>query len=123
MLHPEVAYRDCEHCQLYTYDEDSGLPVLHNGQPLRRDRAERPPCRTKTGCFKGTPEVSKALSAKNLLCYRHYLRCRATGSWPLDPLVAYHARLLAEVERECSEAKQLDALQSTMQSAILSLRA
>lgn len=110
MLHPEVAWRDCGHCQKYTYDEDTGLPDIHRGQPLLRDRAERAPCRTKRGCPKGTPELPRSLSERNLLCYRHYLRCKAVGRFPDDPLVAYHARLIMEVERECSDRKQTDAL-------------
>lgn len=103
LLRPELAGRDCGFCQKYSHDDDG--PVLCRGQPRLRLDFERPACRTANGCPKGTPDRQRSLSERNLLCYRHYLRCKATGRFPDDPLVAYHARLISEVERECWEAK------------------
>lgn len=110
LLHPEVAYRDCEHCQKFSYDEDTGQVRIFDGRELPRDKAERPPCRTSVGCPKGTPEQQSSHSVCNWLCYRHYLRCVATGRFPDDPLVAANAVIIMEAEREAWERKQLAAI-------------
>lgn len=59
----------------------------------------------------------KYLFPNNLLCYRHYQRCRATGRWPDDPLVAYHARILSDIERDVWESKQLQTIRNALSSA------
>lgn len=114
MLYPAVAWRDCRHCQKYSYDEQTGLVNVFHGQPLERDRGEPPPCRTTAGCAKGTPEDSRALTPSNWLCYEHYRKCKAVGRFPLDELVAHHAAVIAEVEREAWETKQLQTLRTTI---------
>jgi hypothetical protein len=106
LLHPELAQRDCSVCVRYRHDAQ-GLVTLPNGQPIRRFAADPPACR-KGGCPKGTPENPRTLSPDNELCYNHYRRCRATGLWPNDPLVLYHARILSEIEQGCFSA-QLNA--------------
>jgi hypothetical protein len=108
LTRPELAQRDCGFCQKYRHD-DNGLVFLPSGGLI--PRRDKPACRKK-GCPKGTPEAQKSLSPANLLCYRHYQRCKITGKWPADPLVIYHARIIAEVEREVWEAKQLAAIRN-----------
>ena len=85
-LAPEVANRDCDHCQQYLYDEETGLVRRQKygkggdglGLPvLRRNVAL--PCRS-TGCAKGTPERQLSLSEKNRRAFRHYQICKATIS-------------------------------------------
>jgi hypothetical protein len=34
----------------------------------------------------------------------HFLECRATGQWPDDDLVRYHATLLTRIMDECRES-------------------
>lgn len=114
LLHPEVAFRDCEHCKKYSYDEDTGAVRLFHGQPLPRDAAEKPPCRTSIGCPKGTPENPRALTPENWLCYKHYQRCRVVGKFPDDTLVAEHAVVIHEAEREAWEQKQLETMRSVL---------
>ena len=108
ILYPELANRDCTYCLTYRHDQ-YGPIRMPDGAPIKRFAATPPDCR-KGGCPKGTPEQQRTLSADNRLCYNHYRRCRAIGEWPNDPLVAYHARVLMEVERECSDAKHLQAM-------------
>lgn len=114
LLHPEVATRDCGHCQEFVYDEDSGLPVLFNGEPLPRD-GQLPPCR-RGKCPKGTPENSVELRPHNWLCYTFYRRCAAVGKFPDDPLIAEHAAIIREAERTAWETKQLNAIRSGLPS-------
>jgi hypothetical protein len=94
LLHPQVARRDCNHCQLYQYNEDTGRVEQWRGRPLRRVRGQPPPCRTPQGCPKGSPEESRQLTRRNEQAYDHYLQCRATGRFPDDPLVARNAAII-----------------------------
>lgn len=116
LLHPEVAFRDCGHCQEYSYDEDTGAVRRFHGEDLRRDPAEKPPCRTVAGCPKGTPENPRSLTPRNWLCYKHYQRCHAISRFPDDTLVAEHAVIIQEAEREAWEQKQLDTMRSMLPS-------
>lgn len=113
--HPEVAFRDCDDCQKHVYDEETGLVKLWRDQPrLRIVGVEKPLCRTPKGCPKGTPENPRTLSPQNWLCYKHYQRCAAIGRFPDDPLVAEHAAIIQEAEREAWEQNQLDAIRSML---------
>lgn len=97
--HPLIAFRDCQHCQVYHYDEETGKPYDgRDGSPAKRHRGCPPPCRTAIGCPKGTPENSNALSERNQLAYDHYKTCRATGAFPDDPIVQRNAALFREME-------------------------
>lgn len=116
LLHPQVARRDCNHCELYQYNEDTGLVELWRGQPLRRVRGQSPPCRTPKGCPKGSPEAGRQLMRRNEQTYDHYLRCRATGRFPDDPLVARNAAIIRSVEDlvERRHAEELRMLLSAL---------
>jgi hypothetical protein len=98
LLHPQVARRDCNHCQRYQYNEETGQVETWRGGPLRRVAGQPPPCRTPKGCPKGTPETGKQLTSRNEQAFDHYLRCRATGRFPEDPLVARNAAVIRSVE-------------------------
>src|SRR5579863_9431193 len=99
---PQVAFRNCDHCQMYVYDEKTGRPYQHpphSGRLVVRPAGTCPPCRIAgVGCPKGTPENSRELSAANRAAWRHYRECRATGRFPDDPLVRRHAAIIREVE-------------------------
>ena len=130
-LAPEVAHRDCNHCQLYLYDEKTGLvnrqrfakgddglglPVLRRNVPL--------PCRTAAGCPKGTPERQLSLSEKNRRAYRHYLKCKATGKWPDDGMVGRNAGIIeaaissAEITQTWLTKKHHERLEELLSMAI-----
>jgi hypothetical protein len=135
VLHPEVANRDCGHCQKYLYDEETGalrrqkfgkgpdglgLPVLRGNVAL--------PCRSKDGCAKGTPEGQRSLSRKNWRALQHYFECKATGMWPDDGMVRRNAGIIeaafkrAEITRQWQTTRhQLRA--ETLLHGILQLHA
>ena len=105
--HPRIANRDCDHCQKFHYDEETGEPVRderaegktalgEGGMWYRRDPA---PCRLPKGCPKGTPENPLSLSAKNRRAYEHYQECKATGNFPEDSIVARNAGIIARIEQ------------------------
>lgn len=96
--HPELANRDCNQCTIFQYD-DKGKRVKRRstGRDLRRPRGIGPPCRYGK-CEKGTAENQKVLTAYNRAAYQHYLECRATASFPDDPIVKRNAGLIRSVE-------------------------
>jgi len=102
ILHPEVAWRDCDHCQKYEYDGDGQLALFH-GQPLLRE--SQVPCRTTRGCPKGTPEKPNTLTPENRLCYELYERCQLTGKWPDDDWFLECAITIRRAERAAWEIK------------------
>ncbi len=118
LLHPNVAYRDCSHCLLYLYDEESGQVELKRDRsgPRERDKSCQPPCQTSLGCKKGTPEQSKSLSEKNWLAYQHYQECRAVGQFPDDATVRRNAGLIRMVEDQCDKARQMELMMLAMTS-------
>ena len=80
--------------------------IFYRGLPVERKPHQKPACQTYRGCPKGTPENQNSLSPRNNLAYQHYLRCRAVGRFPDDPMVAYNAKIISEVLAQCS-AEQL----------------
>lgn len=109
IVHPEVAARDCKHCQKWLYDEKTGKVVERHGIPIERPKGTHPPCRLHIGCPKGSPENSRALTSQNRRAYHHYLECRAVGQFPDDPIVRRNAALIRHVEESIKEGK-LDIL-------------
>ena len=99
---PQVAFRDCLQCQQYVYDEATGRPFEHPPHSKRlvpRPDGAPPPCRIAgLGCPKGTPENPLSLSDLNREAYRHYRECRATGSFPDDPIVRRNAAIIRREE-------------------------
>jgi hypothetical protein len=130
-LAPEVAHRDCGHCQEFLYDEETGLvrrqkfakgddglglPVLRRREPL--------PCQTAAGCPKGTPERQLSLSEKNRRAYRHYQMCKATGTWPKDGMVRRNAGIIeaaissAEITQTWLTKKHYERLEKILVESI-----
>lgn len=99
-LHPEVAYRSCEDCQQWLYDLETGARIKSSGREVPRQPSNPPPCRTRRGCPKGTPEEPRSLSRKNLQAYWHYQQCAAVGSFPDDPIVRQNAAIIRMAERQ-----------------------
>ncbi len=99
---PQVAFRDCRHCQQFVYDEETGRPYENpprSGQFVSRPPAAPPPCRLPgVGCPKGTPEAPLSLTPANRAAYRHYRECLATGLFPDDPLVRRNAAIIRAQE-------------------------
>lgn len=103
LFHPVISYRSCEACQKFVYEDEPEKnqwaiePTRH-----KRPAGTHPPCRYGKGdrCPKGTPETSRELTARNRLALEHYLECKATGSFPEDPIVSRNAGVIRQVEDE-----------------------
>ena len=107
---PQVAFRDCGHCQKYVYDEETGKPELSppkTGKPIRRAGKNKAPCLSSKGCPKGTPENPKSLTKQNSAVYRHYRECRAVNHFPDDDWVRHHAALITEIEEHAGRMREL----------------
>lgn len=97
--HPAVAYRDCDHCRKWLYDEKTGKVLTRGGVDVERGSLP-PPCEIKAvGCAKGHYDNPNTLSARNYMAYIHYKECKAVGRFPdEDGLVRRHASIIAELE-------------------------
>ncbi|MEQ8788878.1 MAG: hypothetical protein RIC55_21380 [Pirellulaceae bacterium] len=53
---------------------------------------------------------------RNTLAYEHYLRCRATGQFPIDAIVARNAAIIRSIEEEFERSRidEIHALLSTL---------
>lgn len=106
LLHPEVATRDCGHCQKFLYNPDGTLATYGGAAqiPCQRGPKQLPACRLEIGCPKGTPEQQRSLNLVNVQAYIHYQECRAVGKFPDDVIVRQNARIIRAVEDECERA-------------------
>lgn len=103
ILHPEVAFRDCEHCRNWLYNEhgeNAGQIAEWRGEPYRRPPGVPVPCKTSRGCPKVSPDAGVGLSPQNLRAYLFDRGCRAVGRWPDDPIVRRNARIIQDAEAE-----------------------
>lgn len=117
LLHPTVAYRDCEDCKAWMYDEETGERALRHGRPIKR--AGKPPCGFPTGpdttrCPKGTPEAGIELSERNWLAWQHYQECAAVGQFPDDPIVKRNAAIISRVEKAAEQHRQAEEMRSLL---------
>lgn len=116
MLYPEVAFRSCEDCQKHVYDHETGRREewpAGSGNPVARLPGSLPPCADgPTACAKVSPGAGVELNERNSQCYRHYLECRATSSFPDDALVRHHAAVIRSIEdsAERMERKNLNLM-------------
>lgn len=122
LYHPQVARRDCAHCQKFHYDEDTGLPVKDErggaiGDGTHLYRRGPTPCRTAKGCPKGTPEDPATLNARNREAYRHYLECKAVGNFPGDSIVRRNAGIIRSIE-ESHRRLQAESTQQLLQAVV-----
>lgn len=102
LLHPEVAYRSCEDCKKFIYNHETGVREdwpPGSGRPVPRPPGMLPPCSIgPKACAKISPEANVELNERNQRVYRHYLECRATGTFPDDPIVRENAAIIRSIE-------------------------
>jgi hypothetical protein len=104
-------------------DGGTGDPVLDDrtGEHLRRASSDHAPCRLfaagrrQTPCPKGTPENPVQLSEQNELAFAYNRECKATNSFPDDPIVRWFAAIIEQVERE-EEHRQQALLLATIRA-------
>lgn len=134
VLHPEVAHRDCGHCQAFVYITETGLPARQkHGTPgpdgemplLKRNPRNKPPCMTMgESCPKGSPDKQRSLSERNWRAYRHWQTCKATGKWPEDGIVMRNAGIIeaalqqAEITRQWQTKKHRERVETLLATAI-----
>lgn len=98
------------------YDETTGKRIERHGQPVRRKPGTAPCAFGK--CKKGSPADPAILTPQNEQAYEHYLQCKATSSFPDDPLVKRNAAAImvaedharAEIDRLNENAKAAKSL-------------
>lgn len=110
LLHPEVGQRDCSDCSTYEFNHKSGEMVMRGNprQPVKRPTkgpGSLPPCLSGIACAKGRRGETRELTAKNWQAYQHFKRCKATGHFPDDPIVARNAAIIREVELAIEEGR------------------
>jgi hypothetical protein len=113
LLHPEVAFRDCQDCMKHVYDEKTGRKVERRGKSVARHPKCPPPCRSKAGCPKGAPTGEKGcreLSSKNWRAYQHYKECVAVGDFPKDATVRRNAAIIRMAEESVEETKRAGSI-------------
>ena len=99
LLHPEVAFRDCETCKRFLFNEESGEIETFMGQPQERPKGTFPPCHYgPKECPKGSPEAGVELTQQNLQAYQHYQECKAVGEFPSDGMVKENAATIRAIE-------------------------
>lgn len=105
LLHPEISGVSCDDCKLFLFDLKTGKKELHCGEPIARPKGTKPPCDFGPDqCPKGHYSKPKELSRKNLRAYFHYLKCKATNTFPDDELVRRNAAFIREIEESVDKA-------------------
>ncbi len=111
LINPEIADRSCDDCERFLYTKD-GLETFANGTPKPRPKNVPTPCascpKIPVHVLNGRRvKVSRAdaieLNEVNREAWEHYQRCRATGRFPDDPIVARDASVIRKVERVADE--------------------
>lgn len=100
--HPEIAFRSCESCQAFVYDDD-GSVAQFRGEPIPRPGHLPTPCKTDVGCPKGSPDAGIALSKRNHKAVAFHRRCEAVGRWPADPIVERNAAIIKSADAEADD--------------------
>lgn len=86
MMHPKVAYRDCDHCRAWQYDEATGkVEIGRDGKPV--PRRGRLPCEASIECPKGhwTAPKGRRLTKQEEWAVSLYHSAKATGGAVMSP--------------------------------------
>jgi len=119
ILYPQVASRDCDDCQKWHYDEETGEIATRAGKLM--PRVAEPPCRHRTGCPKGTPENSRELTTENKRIYTSYLTHKACGTHPESEYERRQMRLIRSVEDQIAR-QQTTKTHELLQTLINAVR-
>ena len=101
LYHPEVAFRNCNHCRKFFYDDKTGKPREdRNKQLLPRLKETTLPCVNGEGCPKGHYSKPLKLSPEERQIVDLYGMVRATGGMCLteaernDSITTYSLSLI-----------------------------
>lgn len=109
---PHTFSRSCADCQAYLYDdrgEKMGAPLLRGGKRAPRPAGTKTPCRICPKIPPGRePAPASAVEETEQLraALSHYEECRATNSFPQDPVVRWCAALFRKVEDAADRRSQ-----------------
>ncbi len=97
--HPQVAFRSCDDCKRWLFDEETGKIKKRKGVEIPRPEGVGTPCER---CPKKSPELAHLyeLSAANLKTLEIYWQCRATNGASLkhsDDLLNHNLSLIHQV--------------------------
>ena len=105
---PRIATRDCKHCWLWQYNEQTGLVETFGGKPLRRRGKVK--CLYAT-CEKGHIDEPKAWLPCNAQAFSHWSECRAVGQFPDDAGVRTRAALFEHIDRVLRDGRETKVLE------------
>ena len=106
--HPQVAFRSCDDCRKYIYD-DKGEITLWRGEKALRNGA-KVPCDTAKGCPKGHYDDPVELSDQNRRYYEYHSEIEIMGGIPENEQFRWVTRRLALVADLKSSIKQKGAV-------------
>ena len=125
MMHPKVAYRDCDHCRAWQYDEATGnVEDGRDNNPL--PRRGKVPCDASIGCAKGHWSAPKGrkLTKSEEWAIALYHSAKATGGAILsqDERNCEILTLLFSYLERMHQAKNTSEMASMMTSAMVRLK-
>ncbi|HSG68913.1 MAG TPA: hypothetical protein VLA12_00785 [Planctomycetaceae bacterium] len=107
-----VAYRDCEHCRHWLYDEETGKIHRKNDKDVPRGNIPTPCDDPKQGCPKGHYDKQKTLSVRNQMCYQ-YIKEGEAVNWqgvPHDGVTRRNKAFIDDIEKNAEKAEHLKIL-------------
>lgn len=121
---PRVAYRDCDHCRKWLYDEETGkVRTKRVGRTTETKfvdipRGEIPtPCDDPNlGCAKGHYSNPKSMSARNQMCYQYIKEAEAVN-WQgvsVDGVVRRNAAIVRDIEENADKSEHYKMLLKTV---------
>jgi hypothetical protein len=124
-MHPKVAYRSCDHCRDFQYNEQDGeVTIGRDGEPMKR--LGKTPCEARIGCAKGHWADLKfrrlTLAEESLVALFH--ASKATGGAMLsederrDDVLAL---LFSYLER-IHQARNINDMASSMAATMVQIR-
>lgn len=119
MLHPEVAFRDCQTCLKFAHHESGEnfgeVAKDRRGEPLERPPGTYPPChenRPNDSCPKGRFDNPTEVTPQTWKAFQFHRECKMTGDWPDDRIVRENGIQIEEL---------LDLSRSKRQAELLAL--
>ena len=128
LLHPGWD-RPCDVCEAYrprddgsfVRDKRTALPLARvPGTPTPCHKCEKVPAAARAAGmdWRELRTLAQDLTPANRAALAFYRRCRATGRFPDDPLVAWYAGLIREVEDDAAREER-DARTAAIVTALM----
>lgn len=121
--HPQVAYRDCDDCRKWLYDEDASKPerkLDRQGNPIRRTQHHACLCERPSGCPKGHWSKPKEMTKQQRQLLDFHASVRAsygaalTGEAAQCRALLYVLGQLDLIQQSIDRGKSYGAMMSVM---------